>query len=134
MPRFIHFATVRRLHALLCALAAGIVVAQDSPQEASGDWVPEIPRVWDEEALADWATPLAGLNARPSHMSAEEYYSIPVENLRSYPVYMPGLEPEGYWKEILDTGPAPLIDTESLETKADWIAGRSAMRSKRCWM
>jgi len=122
MPRSIHFATVGRLHALVCVLAAGIVVAQDSRQEPSGDWVPEIPRAWDEEALADWATPLAGLAARPGHMSAEEYYSIPVENLRSYPVYMPGLEPAGYWEELLDVGPQPLIDTESLATKAEWIA------------
>jgi hypothetical protein len=24
-------------------------------------WKPEIPRVWDEAALADWPTPVAGL-------------------------------------------------------------------------
>jgi hypothetical protein len=43
---------------------------------------PQIPQVWDETALADWATPVAGLNVRPTNMSASDYYSMAVENLR----------------------------------------------------
>jgi hypothetical protein len=85
-------------------------------------WGHTVPRVWDEEALADWATPLAGLNERPTHMSAAEYYAIPEENLRTYPVYMPGREPEGYWDTILRAGPQPLIEPDELESEADWIA------------
>lgn len=85
-------------------------------------WSPDVPRVWDEQALADWATPLVGLDERPTHMSAAEYYAIPVENLASYPVYMPGLEPPGYWEDIQHVGPQSLIETEQLESKADWIA------------
>ena len=27
---------------------------------------PEVPKVWDDAALAEWATPLAGLNLRPT--------------------------------------------------------------------
>jgi hypothetical protein len=57
---------------------------------------PEIPRVWDEAALADWATSIAGLNVRPTNMSAKDYYAMAVENLRTYPVYFPGQEPDGY--------------------------------------
>jgi mono/diheme cytochrome c family protein len=83
---------------------------------------PKVPRVWDEGALADWATPLAGLNERPTHMSAAEYYAIPEENLRTYPVYMPGREPASYWETLLRVGPQPLIDPEELETDAQWIA------------
>ena len=82
---------------------------------------PDIPRVWDEESLADWATPLAGLNARPTHMTAAEYYALPEENLRSYPVYMPGREPPGYWEQILASGPQPLIEPKELATEHDWI-------------
>jgi hypothetical protein len=41
-----------------------------------------IPKTWDETALADWATPLAGLNVRPTHISSKEYYSMRVDNLR----------------------------------------------------
>ena len=40
------------------------------------NWKPEIPRTWDEAALADWATPVAELNVRPTHISAKEYYSL----------------------------------------------------------
>ena len=59
---------------------------------------PNIPKTWDETALADWATPIAGLNVRPTSMSAKDYYSMAVENLRTYPVYFPGREPDGYLK------------------------------------
>ena len=45
------------------------------------------PRTWDEAALRDWATPVAGLNVRPGHFSQEEYDCAPIDNLRTYPVY-----------------------------------------------
>jgi hypothetical protein len=83
---------------------------------------PDIPKVWDEAALADWVTPLAGLNVRPTHMSEKEYYSMPEYILRAYPVYMPGREPEGYWDMLRHIGPKPLIQTETLKTEAEWIA------------
>ncbi len=63
---------------------------------AAGDakkWAPQIPRVWDEAALSEWATPVAGLNLRSTHISSSEYYSLAVENQRTYPVYFPGREP-----------------------------------------
>lgn len=92
---------------------------------AQPEYVPKIPKTWDEVALADWATPVAGLNVRPAHISAKEYYSLSVENLRTYPVYLPGREPEGYWEMLQRVGPKPLIAPETLKTKTDWIeAGR----------
>ena len=85
----------------------------------------EIPKVWDEAALADWATPVAGLNVRPTHISAKEYYSFRVENLRTYPFYIPGREPPGYWEMLRRVGPEPLIEPGKLKTEEDWIeAGR----------
>jgi mono/diheme cytochrome c family protein len=85
----------------------------------------DIPKTWDEAELAEWATPVAGLNVRPTHISAKEYYALPVENLRTYPVYFPGREPEGYWEMLRNIGPQPLIEPEKLKTEADWIdAGR----------
>jgi len=86
---------------------------------------PEIPKVWDDAALAEWATPVAGLNLRPKHISSREYYALKVENLRTFPVYAAGREPEGYWKKLQELGPQPLIDAGELKTEADWIdAGR----------
>jgi hypothetical protein len=71
--------------------------------------------------LADWATPIAGLNARPTNMSAKDYYAMAVENLRTYPVYFPGREPDGYWEMLKRVGPQPLIEPEKLTIEADWI-------------
>jgi hypothetical protein len=60
---------------------------------------------------------VAGLNIRPTHISSKEYYSLPVENFRSYPVYMPGREPEGYWEMLQHIGPRPLIEPDTLKTE-----------------
>ena len=56
---------------------------------------PAVPRTWDEHELQEWATPVAGLDARPGHFSQAEYERAPVDNLRTYPVYYPGREPAG---------------------------------------
>ena len=108
--------------ALVGCFAACIAVAQTSNGRGEEAWTPEVPRVWDEEALSDWALPLAALGEPPMHMSSDEYYALPEENLKSYPVYMPGREPEGYWDGILRAGPEPLIRPETLVSKADWVA------------
>jgi hypothetical protein len=101
--------------------ASAVAFAADDAKR----WLPDIPKVWDEAALEDWIAPLAGLNVRPTHMSAKEYYSMPEWNFRSYPVYMPGTEPEGYWEMLQRIGPKALIEPEKLKTEADWIeAGR----------
>src|SRR5918993_3137188 len=103
------------------AVAFAVVTVADT-FDATRAWRPEIPRVWDEAALEGWATPLAGLGVPPTHLTPAEYYSIPEENLRSYPLYMPDREPPGYWEQLQTVGPQPLIDTDTLTTKADWIA------------
>jgi hypothetical protein len=107
---------------LMVSMLLGSLLAAASPAQR---WKPDIPKVWDEAALADWATPLAGLNRRPTHISANEYYALTVENLRTYPVYFPGREPDGYWEMLRRVGPKPLIEPKELVTEADWIeAGR----------
>lgn len=83
---------------------------------------PDIPRVWNDDAMADWATPLAELGRRPVHMSSADYYALPEENLKSYPVYMPDSEPTGYWDEISSFGPKALLEPASLKSEADWVA------------
>ena len=104
---------------LLIASAAGLVAQPRAP----------VPRIWDDAALADWATPVAGLNIRPAHYSAKEYYSVPGENVRTYPIYPPGKEPPGYWEELQKKKPEPLVDVSKIRTRADWIAaGERAFR------
>ena len=82
---------------------------------------PSIPKTWDDSALTDWATPVAGLNVRPGHFSAEQYYRAPVDNHRTYPVYAADREPAGYWEMVRHASPKPLIEPEKLKTRADWL-------------
>lgn len=91
--------------------------------------VTERPAIWNDAALGDWATPVAGLNARPGHFTAGEYYSVPADNLRTYPVYRPDAEPAGYWDWLRQQKPAPLVDARALSGVADWVAaGERAFR------
>lgn len=96
--------------AVLTGTSAGLL-AQSMPA----------PRTWDENALHEWATPVAGLNVRPGHFSEAEYYRAPLDNLRTYPVYYPGREPAGYWDMLQTVGAKPLIEPATLETEADWV-------------
>jgi hypothetical protein len=110
---------------LIALLGALAICATSLHREVFVSAAAEIPKTWDEAALADWATPVAGLNLRPTHISAKEYYSMAVENLRTYPVYFPGREPDGYWEMLQRVGPKPLIEPEQLKSEADWVnAGR----------
>jgi hypothetical protein len=114
-----------KVHRLVKMVSILLGLRLASATDRTKRWKPEIRKVWNEAALAEWVTPVAGLNVRPTHISAKEYYSMPKYNLRSYPVYMPGREPEGYWGMLQRVGPQPLIQPDTLKTEADWIeAGR----------
>jgi len=99
---------------VLVALAIGFYATRSSR--------PDIPRVWDEAALEGWATPLAALGQPATHVTPEEYYALPEEDLRTYPLYMPDREPAGYWDFIESVGPQSLMVPEELVTDADWVA------------
>jgi mono/diheme cytochrome c family protein len=89
----------------------------------------EPPVIWDEARLADWSTPLAALNARPAHFTAEQYYRVPPDNLRTYPVYLPDREPLGYWLRLQTQAPEPLVDATKITDNDGWIAaGERAFR------
>ena len=105
--------------ALLALAGGGAFLGKGGPQEADRNVSAQIPKTWDEAALTEWATPVAGLNMRPTHISAKEYYAQTVENLRTYPVYINGKEPEGYWEMLNRVGPQPLIEPEKLKTETD---------------
>jgi hypothetical protein len=91
----------------------------------------EVPRIWDDTALVDWATPVAALKLRPAHYSSAEYYSVPGDNLRTYPVYSPDAEPAGYWEGLQKKKPEPLLDVAKIRTAQDWIAARACVLRAR---
>ena len=88
-----------------------------------------VPKIWDDAALAEWATPIAALGLRPGHYTSAQYYKVPADNLRTYPVNVPGKEPAGYWDWLQKQKPQPLVDASTIRTKDDWIrAGKRAFR------
>jgi hypothetical protein len=98
-----------------------LAIALSSAFGQSGGKRIEAPRFWNDHDLADWATPVAGLNVRPGHFSEKEYYSAPAgELVRTYPVYFPGREPAGYWEMLRQAKPEPLL-TPGARTTADWV-------------
>jgi len=102
----------------LVVLAFGVAFAQSAARS---------PRIWSDEDLADWATPIAALKVRPAHYSSDEYYRIEGDNYRTYPVYDPASEPAGYWEDLQKKQPEPLVDAGKIHTAQDWIAaGRRA--------
>src|SRR6476659_1564244 len=79
------------------------------------------PKIWDYRALEDWATPIAALGVRPGHYTAAEYYAVPGDNLKTYPVYRPDREPPGYWEWLQKQKPQPLVDASKIRTREEWI-------------
>ena len=80
------------------------------------------PRLWTDEALAGWALPIAGVSAAPTFYSEAEYYAAPIDELRTYPVYVKGREPKGYREWMRQQGPKPLIEIGRSRTDAEWAA------------
>jgi hypothetical protein len=87
---------------------------------------PSIPRTWDTEALASLELPLAEPSRSPKHITADDYYRLPVRPIyKGYPRYDPDHEPQGYGAWLRQQDPVVLWDDGShrprLETEADWI-------------
>jgi hypothetical protein len=112
---------IERHRALSAVTTLFVTTALASAFGQSGAQLIETPRFWNDHDLSEWATPLAGLNVRPSHFSEQEYYSAPTGDLvRTYPVYLPGREPAGYLDMVQGAKPALLL-TPGARTMADWI-------------
>jgi hypothetical protein len=113
-------AVVRRLLTVLALLLLGTFAANTQTH---------VPRIWDDGGLEEWATPVAALNIRPGHYMSAEYYKVPADNRRTYPVYPPDKEPAGYWDWLQKQQAAPLVDASVIHSAQDWIAaGERAFR------
>ena len=95
----------------------------------------QIPKTWDDAAMAALQVPLANPIGSPRNVSVDYYYRIPVRPIyKSYPVYAPGHEPLGYMDWLRQQDPAILWDdagrSPPLETETDWIkAGEEAFEA-----
>jgi len=80
-----------------------------------------IPRVWDDAALEQMTLPIVGLGKLAHHVSAEYYDRIPVAKVpKTYPVYAPDREPDGYLDWLKTQEPADAIDFSRLASDEDW--------------
>jgi hypothetical protein len=103
----------------VCALCWAVTALGQAVGEG---WRPEIPRVWDDEAIATIEVPSPHPGASPVHVSSEYYYRIPVREIyRSYPIYHPDHEPEGYWEWLHQQHPEIVFDPAALESEEEWI-------------
>ncbi len=90
---------------------------------AAAAFQPQVPQTWTDEAVAEFELPLARAEYSPKHIRAADYYRIPPRVLfRSYPVYHPDREPEGYRQWLESREPEVAFDASKLQTKADWIS------------
>ena len=106
--------------AFTAVLTAGYAPRPPSP------FKPDIPKTWDEKALSEFEVPLAVAGHSPKHISAEDYYRLPVRPIyKSYSAYSPDREPPGYRDWLSQQEPTILWDDGAhrprLETEADWI-------------
>ena len=103
--------TMSKLTALILVLAL--------PALAQTLFRPEIPKVWDDAAMREVELPLAA-RIPVHHVPSDYYYQIPVRpNLKTYPIYAPGKEPEGYWEWLLKQEPQPAFNITELRTKEE---------------
>ncbi len=115
------------LAVLLLGFGAGLSVSlAGQAARNDGAFQPDMPKTWDEAAIATLEVPLANPAASPRHVSASYYYEIPVRPIyKAYPIYAPGREPAGYWEWLRQQDPVILWDDKGhappLATKSDWI-------------
>jgi hypothetical protein len=83
---------------------------------------PEIPKIWDEQAMREQELPLVVPRYSPKPLPADYYYKIPARTIyKSYPIYAPGRAPAGYLDKLKTLEPEIAFDATKLKTKEDWI-------------
>jgi hypothetical protein len=106
-----------RRHALtLSVLALASLAISDMDTSIS------IPRVWTDAAMKDWELPNSNPDYSARPVSEAFYYRLPERTIyKTYPVYHPDHEPEGYWEWLHAQEPEVVFDPNNLKTEEDWI-------------
>jgi hypothetical protein len=100
-----------------------MAIATPSGQDGQQNPTPQIPKTWDEQAMATLEVPLAIAAASPVPVSADYYYRIPVRPIyKTYPVYHPSKEPSGYFERLQGLAPGIVsFDFANFTAQEDWI-------------
>jgi len=82
----------------------------------------DIPKVWDMEQLQSMHLPYPDTSIKLGFISEKYYDQLPLRvAYKTYPFYMPGSEPAGYYDSLTKLDPVINIDVKDLKTEADWI-------------
>ena len=82
-----------------------------------------IPRTWNSVSVSSLELPLAQPDFSPVHISEADYYRIPERLLyRTYPVYHPKREPDGYFDWLKQQEPVIAFNPSDYHTPNQWIA------------
>jgi hypothetical protein len=80
-----------------------------------------IPKAWDMAQVKSMHLPFADSTATLEFVSEEEYYKLPVRTVfKTFPFYMPGTEPPGYYDSLRNLDPVILFKEENIRTEAEW--------------
>jgi hypothetical protein len=82
----------------------------------------EVPKLWDLKKLKSAHLPLVDRSIDVEPISEELYYKIPERiAYKTYPMYLPGREPKGYYEWLLQQDPEIVFDASKIKTEEDWI-------------
>lgn len=88
----------------------------------SVQFIQEIPRIWTDLAMKNWELPNSNPEFSAQPVSEEFYYSLPERVIfKTYPVYHPDYEPDGYWEWLHEQEAEIVFDPKNLKTEEDWI-------------
>lgn len=120
----------RSILMLLILTGCAALAYKGNAQKLQANRVPAIPRTWVDAEISELEVPLADPIGSPKHISAEYYYRIPVRRIyKSYTVYAPGREPDGYianlkrqeQEVVWGSDKKGVEHAPPLKTEADWI-------------
>jgi hypothetical protein len=84
--------------------------------------MPDIPKMWTAERVNSLFLPLADSSVKITAPSEEYYYKQRERVIyKSYPMYMPGREPKGYFGWLKQQEPEIIFNGETLTTEADYL-------------
>jgi hypothetical protein len=82
----------------------------------------KVPKVWTAENIEGLMLPLADSSIVVTHLPDSLYYGLEERVIyKTYPFYLPGTEPEGYYEWLKKQEPEIIFDAAKLKTPEDWI-------------
>ena len=101
---------------LACVVTITVIVSIGAITQST------IPKVWDVEALHSMHLPYPDSTVIMETSSEKYYYSIPERVVyKTYPFYMPGKEPKGYFEWLRNQEPQIVFNPADMKTEEDWV-------------